>query len=276
MDLVSLTQFKAKGSTEVVLAPISDIQNGAEGCDLGRLREYVEEALHRKAWFVGVGDYVDVGSPSTRQKISAAGLYDSAHAAIESSVTSSMEQIKAILEPTRGRWLGLVSGHHYYDFQDGTNTDKLLAEWLGCEFLGDGGALLEMAFNEPGGVWGKQSIEILLHHGEGSGASPASPLTKMHKLVAHYPSVSIFLIAHYHRKIAEKSVTLRPQWGRRPKLVEHERVIACTGGYLRGYIDGKKANYIEHKMLPPTELGGIFVTIKPNKEGGSPKFRVEY
>ena len=51
---------------ETFLVPIGDIQLGAGGVDLDTLRADVKRGMDLDAWFIGLGDYVDVASPSGR------------------------------------------------------------------------------------------------------------------------------------------------------------------------------------------------------------------
>ena len=42
--------------------PISDIQHGASGADLKKLKRHVEWGVEHGAYFTGLGDYIDVAS----------------------------------------------------------------------------------------------------------------------------------------------------------------------------------------------------------------------
>ena len=84
-------------------------------------------ALKRDAWFLGMGDYIDFLSPSGRQKIAAAGHYEAALKSIDDRALDLMHEVYAMfLKPTKGRWLGMLEGHHFAQLRDGTTTDMRL------------------------------------------------------------------------------------------------------------------------------------------------------
>ena len=134
---------------EVRIMPISDIQYGAAGCDVDRLRRHLKWGVANDFYFIGLGDYVDVMSPSNRRKWAEAGFYDSVREAMDEKMDRVGKEIQRILEPTKGRWLGLLTGHHFHEFQDGTTTDTRLAAYLETKFMGDGAAVSILEFKHP-------------------------------------------------------------------------------------------------------------------------------
>ena len=118
---IARTDYLPWKKTYVV--PVGDVQLGAGGVDLDTLRRDIERGLEHDAWFIGMGDYVDVASPSGRRKILAAGFYDSVVSALEGKAEEHIDEFLKVVEGTEGRWLGLLQGHHYYEFGDGTTSD---------------------------------------------------------------------------------------------------------------------------------------------------------
>lgn len=247
---------------ETYLVPIGDIQLGAQGVDLDALKRDIDRGLEHNARFCGVGDYLDVASPSGRQKIVAADLYDSVHAAIADRVEQHREQLQDILEPTRGRWLGMCQGHHYLDFGDGTTTDTRLAEWLGSPFLGDA-AYLRMRWQSGAKRVAKDGF---LTHGVGSGITQAAPLNKLEK-VSGGIMADFYLINHYARRgvIPRDIMTLDQQGNIRSKTI----YMIATGGYMKAYNQGNKragrpqGTYVEKALMTPTTMGGVLIKFTP-------------
>ena len=69
--------YKIMPNESVTVMPIGDAQVGVEAADLRRLKSHMEWGFHTKhAMFLGMGDYVDMASPSNRRTLKAAGLYD--------------------------------------------------------------------------------------------------------------------------------------------------------------------------------------------------------
>jgi hypothetical protein len=251
--------------------PVSDVQYGAQGCDMDRFKRYIQRGIEDEhGYFVGVGDLVDVASPSGRQKIKSADFYDSVTEALAAQAKLHMDAVYSVLRPTKGRWLGFVSGHHYYEFSEGKTSDTILADRLEAPFLGTCG-IVQVRLETSAGK--TSTCQLLLHHGEGSGRAISAPLNKLIPYAYSFPTIDIFLIGHYHKKIAYPIPAQKPFFSPdgRGGLKESERWLACTGGYLKGYEVGAKkdgrshGNYVEQKMLTPNALGGIIIRIVPER-----------
>src|SRR5688572_14554853 len=114
------------------------------------LKRAIEWGVEKGAWFIGMGDYVDAFSPSNRQRIRSAALYDTAQSMIDQKAESLVTELyEEALKPSKGRWLGLLEGHHYHQFSAGMTTDMLLADMLGTKHLGTA-AYVRMVFKRGG------------------------------------------------------------------------------------------------------------------------------
>ena len=279
---------------EVRILPICDIQYGAKGCDIDRLQAHVKWGLDNDCYFVGLGDYVDVASPSNRRKFAAANLYDSVRDAMDSVSERFSSELIEILKPTKGRWLGLLSGHHYWEFQDGTTTDTRLCQALNAPYLGDGAAkvILQMAYTPKTSVGRRGRPErklteahIWLHHGQGANKVPGGGVSPLYhissRIFAH-----IYLMGHRHSKEAVKLPWVNHHVTKNGVVHEYHlnRVLAVCGGFLAGYKMGSvgptglpAAGYIEKAMLPPTALGGLMLYVRPkmHHETGMPLIDVD-
>ena len=107
-----------------IIMPINDIQYDGPGgsADLKRLKKHLAWGMEHNALFIGLGDFVDLGSPSERKNLSAADLHDTTQQRIDNAATRDEEELMDVLRPTKGRWIGLLQGHHYYHHLDGTRT----------------------------------------------------------------------------------------------------------------------------------------------------------
>ncbi len=260
---MEIRQKTIKGPNEgLKLCPLGDIQSGTEACDLDLLQRTVDRAMREQALFIGMGDYLDVASPSNRAKIKSAGLYDSVFEAMDSHMRQLQGELFDILRPTAGRWLGLLSGHHYWDYQHGGSTDTELSDMLETEFLGTS-AMVRLEF-------GKTAVcTIFAHHGQGSGSSSTSALVKLEKAL-QWVEADILLMGHYHRRnsAAVPRISVEMVSGK-PVLVAREKRIVATGSYLKGYMQGMRKNgrpgdtYVGEAMLGPVALGSPMVSITP-------------
>lgn len=259
---------------EMLLMPIGDVQFGSAECDVDRFKRHIDWAVEQEnVYLIGMGDYVDFGSPSNRRKLKAmvaeGQLYDTAADVMDEAAQEHLEQLQEILEPTKGRWLGLVEGHHLWEFQDGTTSDTRLCQFLKAPFLGTC-AIVEVRFVRPGDRH-RAAFQVWAHHGKGSGMMQGAPLNKLEAMMKAFPTVDVFLLAHHHKKVGGKVQQLIPRFlpSGNHKLDHRNVVIAGTGGFLKGYMAGSRRNnramgaYPERGMMMPVALGGIVIYARP-------------
>ncbi|KKN86916.1 hypothetical protein LCGC14_0264790 [marine sediment metagenome] len=254
---------------ETFIMPVGDIQYGARGSDLDKLKRHLDWGMKQNAYFIGMGDYVDMASPSNRRAIQIAGFYDSTLDALGEIAMLHLEKVYDAMKGTEGRWLGMVEGHHYFEFEDGQTSDTLLAEKLKTPFLGTC-AIVNLKFrSEVGKGHRAVNCQIWVHHGQGSGQTMAAPLNKLEKMLARFPTIDMFLLGHYSRKVGYPVDVLVPVFGKHARLKAKRRILACTGGFMRGYTYGSSRNgraqgsYVEQAMMAPTNLGGVLIKVRP-------------
>jgi hypothetical protein len=270
LELVSHS-IPAKVGQEILVLPVGDIQWSGRDSEvaMGMLKRHIEWGVEKGAYFLGMGDYIDFMSPSNRQRLAQSALYDTAIKSIDDKARSLVEDLylKA-LKPSRGRWLGLLEGHHYHEYRDGTTSDQDLAERLDAPFLGSCAfvrLMLQMTKTR------RAPVTIWCHHGVGGGVTLGAPLNKLERLLVSWEA-DIYLIGHHHKKVAGPIDRIEPVWNGNRKdasVVHRTKIIACTGGFLKGYAPGEcqgkvpRGGYVEQKMLNPVALGGVLVKIKP-------------
>lgn len=260
---------------EIRILPICDIQFGAQGSDLDRLARHLKWGVDNDCYFLGLGDYVDVASPSNRQTLRSVLLYDSVREMMDQMGEKHLKDMQDILAPTRGRWLGLLTGHHVWEFEDGTNTDSRLAQFLGCPYLGDGAAVLLLKLRDARGRHASYgTAKIWAHHGVGSAQRGVPPVLYN---VAQRFLANAYLMGHQTRKAADKIPLINYEVTARGKIIESHtnRVLAVCGGFHRGYLVGQrgahglpKATYVEKGMMAPTALGGVMIWMRPKQANG--------
>ena len=253
---------------EVLVMPVGDVQMGVPACDTDRLKRHIEWGMENNALFLGMGDYVDIASPSNRRALKSIKLYDTVVSAIEEKANKDVQDFLDIVRGTEGRWLGLLEGHHYVEFADGTTTDTRLAYALQAPFLGNC-AFVRLSFlysdKQRGGL---VSATIWCHHGAGGGARAGSPLNKLEPLVIGFDA-DVYLIGHQHKKVAAPLDQIYMTKSKAPRLAHRTKLIACTGSFLKGYLQNSQSGsrpggtYVERAMLTPVALGGIVVKIRP-------------
>lgn len=263
---------------ETLILPVGDIQldpyvpGKPRWSDVKRLKDYIAWGVDHNAYYIGMGDYVDVMSPSNRDKYKSAGFYDSVQDALEAKAVEVQEELHDILSPTRGRWLGLLEGHHFFPHDDGSTTDTRLAAFLGTSFLGTS-AMVEVKF-EPLEKHAPPAFTIWAHHGRAGGKLLATPLNQLESIMKSFEA-DVYLVGHHHKKVAGKYPLVKAKFGAKggkPTLVHRNRILASTGSYLKGYQeysrrDGRaQGGYVEKGMMNPVALGGIVLIARPRYE----------
>jgi hypothetical protein len=274
------------GTDEIIIVPIGDVQYGAPGCDMKRLKKHITwaEGLRERGhevYYIGMGDYYDVMSPSNRKAMSRArvDLYDSALLTIDKGVKELEGHIERILEPTGGHWLGLLTGHHLYQYGNGETTDTHLADFLGTRLLGHC-SLVHLVFKDKTSGARDAVGKIWCHHGQGSGTTLEGALRKVRANVVPYWFANAYLIGHYHQKAAspvpwiDTHISTRGKSAGKITWQSISRYIVSTGSFLKGYQEhsldafGRPAgDYVEIAMLPPNVLGGPIIFMRPRRIG---------
>ncbi len=264
--------------SEVRILPIGDVQFGAQGCDVERLQRHVEWGMEHGCYFIGMGDYLDVASPSNRRMLQETTLYDSVREMMDNKMEDELKKLLRLLGPTKGRWLGLVSGHHLWQFGDGSTSDTRLAQALDTKYMGDGAAvsILKFVHQRPkkSGRYGTKMMgtaKIWYHHGMGGGQTSGAPINRLEHIAKTFYA-DVYLMGHQHRKVSTKLPFIDYEAGARGgiQFITRNRILACTGGFLKGYEMGTTnplgqptAGYVEKGMMVPTALGGVLLYIRP-------------
>lgn len=272
----------------LVVAPLGDLQWNGDPDELAydHLERHIAEAMSLDAWFVGMGDYIDFTSPSNREAINAAKTYDGAKSGIEKLANDLNHDLyDRLLKPTKGRWLGMAEGHHFWQFRAGDTTDMRLCEMLKTDHLGTQ-FLYGLHFRLTGGIGG----DVWIHgqHGQGSGTEGAL-LNRLKTLAGDWEHVDIHLMGHWTKKLHGAIPKLRPVvYGGKIHLRSRDVHLVGTGGWTKGLILGRKegrvprGSYVEKASMRPVSLGAPFIKIlpgiTPGKANGSvwmPEIRVE-
>ena len=249
----------------VKIMPVGDIQLGSPGCDIKKLKKHVQWGVDHGVFFLGLGDYTDFLSPSNRRYLKNSGLYDTANELIERWHKEHLEELMDILAPTKGMWMGLHEGHHYFEYGDGTTSDTMLAHFLEAPFLGTAAATRLRFKNKEA----RQSVDCLIwsHHGEGAGQDPFARLLKV---APGFPQMDIFIQGH-NTQLGSKKLDTIEFYGGTGRLRMRQRTVlyVAAGGFMKGYSQGSmiagraQGSYVEKGMMRPTSVGGVVIEVIP-------------
>lgn len=284
------------------LFPVGDIQYGVESFDQHLYRQLLDEIAASEAdpsgvtLTIGMGDYSDFFRPTNRGKIaSMAGddrdLLKGLDEVLEPHVRNVYHQIKRVFKP--GRCLGLLEGHHYFRFSDGSTTTQRLCRMLGVPYLGLSCFVsLQISGGKRAGQ-GLHSWKQVIHaqHGEGGAQYIASDLPKLERSTMPFFEADLYLRGHstkvytapFTRLAAMSPVhdVTNSSWKRgcllpkRAGMKDIKGWMVNTGGFMRGYVEGDaEGTYVEKKRLAPAPLGYAKVELHlkrtaPQKAAGS-------
>ena len=280
MELVNIDITGKKSLTlpwrEIQIMPIGDVQLGSRGVDIDRLKKQIAWANKQTAdggppvYFVGMGDYIDVMSPSNREAWRSTRLYDSVRTAMEEKATELENEFLRLVAGTEGRWLGILHGHHYFEHEDGSTSDTRIARALRAPYLGSC-AFISLNFNGRvgGNTHRSQRCVIWCHHGTGSGMTPHAPLTKLTNVMQYFEA-DIYLIGHQTKRPVVPVPRIYMSDHTPPKLIARKKILAGTGGFTKGYEAGSvngggrpEGSYVEQGLMSPVSLGSVLLKVRP-------------
>jgi hypothetical protein len=271
---MELVNFQTSKAPRITVAPIGDIQySGNRGSTAqDHLRRHIDRCMELDAYFIGMGDYIDFASPSNRQRLASAALYDTAMEVIEEAAGNLVEEVfEKFLKPTTGRWIGLLEGHHFFEY-GGLTSDILLAEKLKTQHLGTS---CFVRLNPCG-------VVLWAHHGMGGGQLPSAPLNKLYHVAAGLEGADVYLMGHSTKMPVVRLSRPQPRWDREPPDLTHRDVfLVNTGGFSRSNVPGSRrghiprGDYAEAGMMTPSPLTAPLVHIDTKAKRLEDRIRVE-
>lgn len=216
--------------------------------------------LENDAYYVGTGDYIDFLSPSNRERLVKAGLYETAMSAINEKALELMEQVyDKFLAPTTGRWIGMVEGHHFAQ-GDGETTDEKLCEKLKTTFLGTS-AFVRIP---------QADFTMYVHHGTGAGKLPGTGLNRLYHVAAGLQGADVYLLGHDTKLATTPLSRPFPIWGKKQcdhRLESRKVYLVNCGGFSKSNIVGhrvgakKEGCYAEKGLMTPSPLSAPLIRV---------------
>lgn len=256
------------------LVPVGDIHFDTDECDRERLARFVawvgkQEKAGHMVRLLGMGDYLDFMSPSNRARYSASELYDSTRQTIEKGHWANLRGFMGVMNPTVGRWLNLLTGHHEYTFGLkkvsgewlGRSSDEWIANQLKTDFVGTGIAFFRLRLPHA------QHLDIMTYHGSGGAQTAGGRVQKRIRFAEIAPTAHIVISGHDNAKLAYPRSGLDFDGG------AIKRYVVGSGSFQRAYAEGQ-AGYAEQAGLVPADLGVSVIDIQVEQRHG--KWRVDY
>ena len=272
---MEIIRFNVPNEKPFALAPLGDIQWNGDPADIDYkgLERHIARCLDEKAYFIGMGDYIDFASPSSRQKLLGSGAFDGPMKKLDDIADFLVRDVyERFLKPTKGRWIGMLEGHHLWQYKAGDTSDMRLCTLLGTQHLGTEAGIEIVAPHEG-------RFKVWAHHGFGAGSEGAL-LNKLKLQSADWEGVRVFLMGH----MTKLASTVIPKLtfsasGMAPSLTEVRVILAGTGGWSKGKIVGRRdgrvprGNYVEQGGMRPVSLGAPLIKLLRWREGVGPSTR---
>lgn len=257
----------------IKIIPFGDVHRDSEMHAHSTWQDFLAYAKAQKnAYFLGMGDYTDGISTSERAILNAANLHSTTKISMGDMYKGVVRTLANELGFMRNRCIGLLGGNHYFDYNDGQNTDHLLAAALGTRHLGvHSFILVRLMVGERRSTSGSPRyvpLWIQAHHGLGGGALAGSQYNPIQKMGHMFPRAHINLMGHSHGKGCNGgNVVLVPRDTKDfPFFTIDEQPSwqGRTGSFLKVYEDGK-SSYNVDACRSPNALGWIEFEVTPKR-----------
>lgn len=247
--------------------PLGDIHLGVVHCDEDLLREKVYEIKHTKSFWLGMGDYADLITPSDFKRWDGAILADWMKGKEDNIGPTQVRKVDEILSPIWGQCLGLIEGnhdaaitkHHHYNFMKELlylANKKHTVPYAGVQ------CHVSLVFRRENS---NESHVYKIHarHGEGAARTSGARALAVLRLAATFVDAHIIFSGHLHGQeapdVPQRLVV------RNGKLMAFESFACMTGAWVRAYMQGVPPCYLERWGTPPSVLGCPHVIIHPNE-----------
>jgi len=247
----------------------SDLHVGHDQFARRHFKQFIDRHKdHPYTYFIGLGDQLDCIIQSDYKRFRLSGI-DSRYRDSETPdelINMQIKDLCDLLEPIRGRLLGLICGNHEDKLNEkhGINVHRLVCSALGVDNLGYSCLLLlKLANSEgPGRV---RSVRIYCHHGYGGGGrTQGGAITKYSRFITEYDA-DVYLTAHDHdmfwKKIARVGINNSGQ------MVDRPVILANAGAFKKTLTDGDVPSWEETRGFPPRLLGGLVLEIEIDRHG---------
>jgi len=235
---------------------------------LAKVREY------KHAWYFGMGDYLDSTSTSERGCLGKLShdMHETFLNDVQALQDAKIEMIAGELKFMRNRLIGLLNGNHYFNFQDGTNSDQRLCRLLDCKYLGVS-SFVRLTFSY--GPTNCRTLDIWAHHGTGAGRLFGGSINRVDQMREH-AEADFFVMGHDHKRgivpATPRLYMSNEGQNRKLQIKQRQQWLIRSGSFLASYNDGTR-NYNVDAGRGPCSLGHVEVEIYFDRLGDIKEIR---
>ncbi len=237
------------------------------------------EAIGSKpnAYTILMGDSLDMARAHYRNHLRTYRADENSQDALDGFAKGEVRKLADRLAPIKKRIWGALSGNHYWEFADGTNSEQYLCHLLGIPYLGALGVFRVNA-ESP-----KQTLTVFAHHSGGtSGARTTGGDVNGVARAELAWDMDVYLMGHTHRRLAWKDPVMGLSRERQPRVVERTKVFARCGAFLKGFKEDFPTttqrhvpSYAEKESYRASDLGWVEISVEWTKDG-RPDFTLRY
>ncbi len=251
--------FSGYGET-IQIVPFGDVHRSSPLCHVDKWKEFCDWGRKQKnTYYLGMGDYNDLASTSERSALKSEHLHEATKYELESLYRRQTALFANEIDFMKGKLIGLIEGNHYADLPSGITTTQLMAEMMGCPYLGVS-AFIRLIIQKNRSD--SHQVDIWAHHGLAGGRKVGASINKLEDMIKT-ADADLYCMGHDHRKTVAMDSRLYLSRTLDGVRLENRKIVMCrTGSFLKGY-EADKSSYIADAGLPPTDIGNVVITMKP-------------
>ena len=250
----------------ITLVPFGDVHRFAPNCDTERWKWFREKAKkYERAYFIGMGDYMDFASAREGEKLKSIGLHKTTMETLEELVQKQNRAFAGEISFMRDRLIGLIGGNHTWINDHGITSDEDIANRLGTTYLGWVSVVkLRISFKNTGTI---VPVYIVACHGIGGGRTLGASVRKVEDLFQIFPFADIYMMGHDHQKGAWPQTRLTPieKKDGTIKMKQQRQYYCRTGSFQKSYEEGT-GGYATGKLMRPSDLGTMKIQISFHRD----------
>lgn len=245
----------------IKIKPIMDIHKGSRTCDMRAFKAFIADR-DDKTYFFTNGDLWDaIYFNDKRFKPSGHDKADE-----DDAIDTEVAEMVEILSPIKDRLICVGHGNHEETILKSchTNMSKRLADALGVSYQGYS-FWFRLILSCDGGR--TRTVDVFSTHGFGGGTrTEGGSITKYSKASDRY-DCDIFIAGHDHRKQYVKYPVMSISGEKDVKLRARPKLVVLGGSWKKAYSNDTNSTWEETKGFPPSEIGGVTISIKVKDPG---------
>lgn len=241
------------------LRPIGDIHIGHIGCDKKEYERQVNYiADHPDYITIGMGDYIDNVQAYANGMVDKRWSVDT----VDPELNTQTKQINYWTEtwkPISRKCTGLHAGNHEWKTIDQLTFKNRFCDIFGLSYLG------RIAYTHLQFKHKKEIVRdyiMLTMHGGYAGPKTGGVINKVEDIINSF-DCDVAMMGHTHDTWTTSKYRMYYDDSKKT-FVERKILLANTGTFLRGYVDGVDG-YIESNPKPAKRVGTITITFDPYK-----------